>query len=86
MAFGQFPSKKNLLLFAHLSGCSFEVKVDHKNNSAKHFSVEKRGQFHQYSTCSFYIRKLLAQLFCAYVLGLYFTGVSLPAQKMWVER
>jgi hypothetical protein len=25
---------------------------------------------------------LHAQLFCAYVLGLYFTGISLPAQKL----
>ncbi len=27
---------------------------------------ESRGQFHQHSTCSFYIRKLQTQLFCAY--------------------
>ncbi len=45
-----------------------------------------RGQFHQHSTRSFYIRKLRAQLFCTYILGLYFTGVSLPAQKLRVER
>ncbi len=44
-----------------------------------------RGQFHQRSTCSFYICKLRAQLFCAYVLGLHFTGVSLTAQKLHVE-
>jgi hypothetical protein len=44
------------------------------------------GQFHQRSTCSFYIRKLCAQLFCAYVLGLYFTGVRLLVQKLCIER
>jgi hypothetical protein len=32
------------------------------------------GQFHQHFTRSFYTRKLRAQLFCAYVLGLYFIG------------
>jgi hypothetical protein len=35
---------------------------------------------------SFYVRKLRTQLFCAYVLGLYFTGVTLLAQKLCVER
>ncbi len=45
-----------------------------------------RGQFHQHSTRSFYVRKLQAQLFCAYNLGLYFTGVNLPAQKLCVKR
>ncbi len=44
------------------------------------------GQFHQHSMRSFYERKLRAQLFCAYILGLYFTGVSLLAQKLRVER
>ncbi len=44
-----------------------------------------RGQFHQHSTSSFYVRKLHAQLFCAYVLGLYFTGARLLAQKLHVE-
>ncbi len=39
----------------------------------------------QHSTRSFYVRKLRAQLFCAYILGLYFTGVSLLAQKLHVE-
>jgi hypothetical protein len=43
------------------------------------------GQFHQRSTRSFYVRKFRAQLFCAYALGLYFTGISLPAQKLRVE-
>ncbi len=44
------------------------------------------GQFHQHSTHSFYVRKLRSQLFCAYVLGLHFTSVSLPAQKLGIER
>jgi hypothetical protein len=43
-------------------------------------------QFHQHSTCSFYISKLRTQLFCAYFLGLYFTGISLPAQKLCIEH
>ncbi len=47
--------------------------------------TQTRGQFHQRSTRSFYIRKLRAKLFCAYVLALYFTGVSLPAQKLHVK-
>jgi hypothetical protein len=37
------------------------------------------SQFHQRSTRSFYVRKLRAQLFCAYVLGLYFMGARLLA-------
>jgi hypothetical protein len=48
--------------------------------------VNNRGQLNQHSTRSFYVRKLHSQLFCAYVLGLYFTGVNLPAQKLRVER
>jgi hypothetical protein len=35
---------------------------------------------------SFYVHKLRVQLFCAYILGLYFTGVSLPEQKLREER
>ncbi len=46
---------------------------------------EIRVQFHQHSTPSFYVRKLRMQLLCAYLLGLYFTGVSLLAQKLHVE-
>jgi hypothetical protein len=45
-----------------------------------------RGQFHQCSTRSFYVRKLRTQLFCAYILGLYFTGARLVAQKLCVEH
>ncbi len=52
-----------------------------------HFSVcVTRGQFHHRSMCSFYKRKLRAQLFCAYILGLYFTGIRLLVQKLRVER
>jgi hypothetical protein len=43
------------------------------------------GLFHQHSTRSFYLRKLHAQFFCAYVSGLYFTGIRLRAQKLHVE-
>jgi hypothetical protein len=44
------------------------------------------GQFHQRSTHSFYGHKLRAELFCAYVLGLYFTGARLLVQKLRVEH
>jgi hypothetical protein len=54
---------------------------DNNNNDNTYW-----GQFHQRSTCSFYVRKLRTQLLCAYVLGLYFTGVSLLAQKLRVEH
>ncbi len=48
--------------------------------------IDPRVQFHQRSTLSFYVRKLRTQLFCAYVLGLYFTGAKLLEQKLSVER
>ncbi len=51
-----------------------------------HWCLGIWGQFHQRFTCSFYVSKLRAQLICAYVLGFYSTGVSLPAQKLHVER
>jgi hypothetical protein len=44
------------------------------------------GQFHQCSTGSFNIRNLHAELFCAYVICLYFTGARLLAQKLRVKR
>jgi hypothetical protein len=44
------------------------------------------GQFHQRSTRSFYIHKFCVQLFCAYIIGLYFNGTRLLAQKLRVER
>ncbi len=37
------------------------------------------GQFHQRCTSSFYVHKLRTQLFCAYILALYSTGVRLLA-------
>ncbi len=40
-------------------------------------STYHRGQFHQLSTRSFYVCKLQMQHFCAYILGLYFTGTRL---------
>ncbi len=43
-------------------------------------------KFHQCSMRSFYVCKLRAQLFCAYILGLYFTGARLLMQKMRVEH
>jgi hypothetical protein len=43
------------------------------------------GQFHQCSTSSFHVIKLRLQLFCAYVLGLFFTGARLLAQKLRAE-
>ncbi len=42
--------------------------------------------FHQRSMRSFYVQKLLAKLFCAYVLGLDFPGARLFAQKLHKER
>jgi hypothetical protein len=42
-------------------------------------NLETWGQFHQRSTRSFYVRKLRAQLFCAYILALYSTGGRLLA-------
>jgi hypothetical protein len=50
------------------------------------YFLTTKGQFHKHSTRSFYVRKLGAQLFCAYVLGFYFTGARLLAQKLRVER
>ena len=34
---------------------------------------------------SFYVRELRVQIFCANILGLYFTGARLLAQKLRVE-
>jgi hypothetical protein len=48
--------------------------------------MQTRGQFHQHFIHSFYVRKLCARLFCAYILGLYFTSARLLAQKLRVER
>ncbi len=43
------------------------------------------GQFCQRSMCWFYVHKFRVQLFCANVLGLYFTGAKLLAQMLCVE-
>ncbi len=49
--------------------------------------TKKSGvNFYQHSKRSFYVRKLRALLLCAYVLGLYFTGVNLLAQKLPIKR
>jgi hypothetical protein len=47
--------------------------------------IDPWGLFHQRSTRSFYVCKLRAQLFCAFILGLYFTGAKLLAQKLRIE-
>ncbi len=39
-------------------------------------------QFHQHFARGFFLRKFRAQLFCTYILGLYFFSTRLPAQKM----
>ncbi len=68
--------KQNCTLktFFWSKNCTFFVRID-----------PSRGQFHQCSTNSFYVRKFCTQLFCAYVLGLYFTGTRLLAQKLPIE-
>ncbi len=43
------------------------------------------GQFHQHSIRNFYVHEFRAQFFCAYILGLYFTGARLLEQKLGVE-
>ncbi len=64
----------------------WQVTFTAKNEvGVNHLKWTTKGQFHQRSKRSFYICKLRMQLFCALVLGLYFTGVSLPAQKLGVE-
>ncbi len=45
-----------------------------------------QGSIHQHSTCSLYVCKFRSQLFCACVLGLYFTCSRLLAQKLCIER
>ncbi len=65
-------------------GCLFSGTAVESKQLSSHEATW--GQFHQHSKFSFYVRKLRTQLFCAYVLGLYFTGVSLPVQKLLIER
>ncbi len=57
--------------------CALRQKVD---------EIDPWSQFHQHSTHSFYVHKLRGQIFGAYILGLYFIGVSLLAQKLGIER
>ncbi len=67
---------------------SFEFSLVIRCSSAlipKVCSADNWGQFHQRSTRRFYVRKLRMQPFCAYILGLYFTGTRLLAQKLPVE-
>ncbi len=63
-----------------------QYPIKRKTRETQEEGIETRAQFHQRSTRSFYVCKLRAQLFCAYILALYSTGVSLPAQKLRVER
>ncbi len=53
--------------------CTLRHKVD---------EIDAWGQFHHYSTCSFYIGKLRTQLFCAYIFGLYFTGAKAAHRRL----
>ncbi len=69
----------NLICFHATARCLRMVIMNDKN------PVDFRAQFHQHSTHSFYVSKLGAQLFCAYILGLYFTGARLLAQKLHLE-
>jgi hypothetical protein len=43
------------------------------------------GQFHQDFTDSFFVLKLCAKLFCTYILGLYFFGKRISAEKLLVK-
>ncbi len=63
-----------------------KIILDWYSKSKNLSSTATWGQFHQRSTLSFYVRELRAQLFCAYILGLYFTGARLLAQKLHIER
>jgi hypothetical protein len=74
------------LYFTEVSLPAQKLCIDNDEIDELRTSHEIMGQFHQCSTHSFYIRKLRMQLFCAYVLGLYFTEVSLPAQKLCIDN
>jgi hypothetical protein len=60
------------------------VRLDHFPRN--HETTSCRAQFHQCSMYSYYTHKFCAQLFCAYILGLHFTGARLLAQKLGIER
>jgi hypothetical protein len=76
----KFSDKK--LLFLVVSDdpkmAKFVLKGKMKN-------IGENSQFYQHSMRSFYVRKFCAQLFCAYFLGLNFTGARLLAQKQRIE-
>ncbi len=65
---------------------SFLLLILMKNGFKLGLNLMTRGHFHQSSMHSFYARKLRAQSFCAYILGLYFTGARLLGQKLRVEH
>jgi hypothetical protein len=72
------------LLICHMTVPAINTYLRHLislsvNRGRKEILEREWGQFHQRSMCSFYVCKLRAQLFCAYVLGLYFTGARLLA-------
>ncbi len=73
--------------------CMLQTLLTMKNRKKSSFYNEKKfvrsdswGQFHQRSTPSFYVCKLRVQIFCAYILGLYFSGARLLAQKLRLEH
>ncbi len=91
MAVNSSFSTLNLFFARYLQLCEhlFQKKIlsiEVGENSRIYDIYDYRGQFHQHSMHSFYVRKLGEQLFCAYILGLYFIGVSLLAQKLLIER
>ncbi len=49
------------------------------NQQFLHNSV---SQFHQHFTCGFFVQMFCAQLFCTCILGFYFFGARISAQKL----
>ncbi len=43
------------------------------------------GQFHQHFIHGFFVRKCLEQIFCTYILGLYFFGKKVAAPKLLLK-
>ncbi len=80
-----FDNEKSYFLNQVIMPCHVQIETVRLYWLSYSLSLTTWGQFHQHSTCSFYVRKLFAQLFCAYILGLYFTGARLLAQKLSVE-
>ncbi len=60
---------------------TWKQQLRHHLHTQSHIHI--MGQSYHRSMPSFYVH---AQLFCAYVLGLYFTGARLFAQKLHIER